>query len=345
MGGVVVGGVVVGVAESAAVSDGTTALESSPTDPPPHAAKRRTNNGEANFTKSPSGCHYHMLDSPTHLLRQRPAEIPSMVVTVRHDYTQTMPADNATTRFSDRVRDYVASRPSYPSELLPFLATHDYLAPAATVADIGAGTGIMTRLLLDAGHTVHAVEPNAAMRHYAEAQLEGVAGFHSHAGRAEATGLADGSVDMVIGAQAFHWFDPAATAREVARILVPGGYAVWVWNNRCANDNDFQRDYERLLQTHAIDYDSVRRTWSASESLGAFFAAGTMATTSFDNHQLFDLDGLRGRLLSSSYAPNRGDPRCPAMLADLEALFARHARRGRVRMDYLTEVYVGWPRT
>jgi ubiquinone/menaquinone biosynthesis C-methylase UbiE len=135
-----------------------------------------------------------------------------------------MPSANATTRFSDRVENYVRYRPGYPPQVLDVLRAETGLAPEHVIADVGSGTGISARLFLDAGHAVHAVEPNAEMRAAAEAMLGGGARFHSVAGSAEATTLPDASVDYVVAAQAFHWFDPAAVRPEWKRILRPGGW-------------------------------------------------------------------------------------------------------------------------
>src|SRR5262249_48098424 len=125
---------------------------------------------------------------------------------------------NSTQRFSDRVADYVKFRPTYPREVVTFLHNTCGLEPRAQVADMGAGTGIWAKVLLDEGHPVVAVEPNDAMREAANTWLASYQGFSSVAGTAEATTLNDASVDLVIAAQAFHWFDPVTARREFARI-------------------------------------------------------------------------------------------------------------------------------
>ena len=127
-----------------------------------------------------------------------------------------------TARFTERVADYAAHRPSYPPEVIGVLAREGVLRPGDVVADVGSGTGILTALLLAHGNTVHAVEPNAAMASEAAARLGGNPRFHAVAGRAEATGLPDASCDVVTAAQAFHWFDIDPTRREFRRILRPG---------------------------------------------------------------------------------------------------------------------------
>src|SRR5690606_18543158 len=137
-----------------------------------------------------------------------------------------------TERFSSRVGDYVRHRPGYPPALAAWLHQAQGIGAGLAVADVGAGTGISTRMWREAGHEVVAVEPNAAMREAGAAAFAGDPRVRWVAGSAEATTLADASVDVVSAAQAFHWFDPATTRAEGTRILRPGGLAVLLWNLR-----------------------------------------------------------------------------------------------------------------
>lgn len=244
-----------------------------------------------------------------------------------------------TGRFSDRVDDYVRSRPDYPPEVLSLLEREIGLRAGSIVADLGSGTGIFTRRLLDHGCVVHAVEPNGEMRRAAEAALRGRPGFRSHAATAEATGLAAGSIDFVTVAQAFHWFDLEAASREIARILTPGGPLVMIWNSRRAHGTPFLAGYEELLLEHGTDYRDVEHRGSHEGRLRAWLARFERRELRQD--QTFDFDGLRGRLLSSSYIPGPGDPRREPMLADLRRLFDRSATSGRVVMTYDVEIFFG----
>lgn len=251
-----------------------------------------------------------------------------------------MTSPDPTTRFSDRVRNYVLYRPGYPAAVLDVLRAETGLAPAHVIADAGSGTGISARLFLDAGHTVHAVEPNADMRAAAEAALGDHPRFHGVAGAAEATTLPDASVDYVVAAQAYHWFDPAAVRREWLRILRPGGWMVLLWNARRTNTTPFLRGYEALLHAHGTDYASVNHENVTPERIAQ--ALGTdFGRRDVPSEQVFDFEGLKGRLLSSSYAPNEGQPGFGPMLDALEALFAEHAEDGHVRFEYDTQIYWG----
>ncbi len=248
---------------------------------------------------------------------------------------------NATERFSDRVADYVRYRPDYPAALLAWLQGELGVTPAWRVADVGAGTGISASMFLDAGYAVAAIEPNAAMRGAMLGWLGGNARFRAVDGRADATGLPDGSVDLVTAAQAFHWFDPAAARAEFRRILRPHGLAAIWWNSRRLTGTPFLEGYEALLQRYGTDYAQVARRYADDAAMRTWFGAGLRGSARFDHSQPLDFDGLRGRLLSSSYAPKAGHPNHVPMQAALRELFDRCQRDGRVSFDYDTRAFAG----
>jgi SAM-dependent methyltransferase len=247
-----------------------------------------------------------------------------------------------TARFTSRVGDYAAHRPSYPADLLPLLAREGVLRPTDVVADVGSGTGLLTALLLDQGNTVYAVEPNAAMAEEARGRFAADPRFHPVAGRAEDTGLPAASCDVVTAAQAFHWFDVDGARAEFRRILRPGGPVVLVWNIRRLDSTPLLREYEAmLLRFAAEDYRKVSAGWADEQAIARFFAPPAFEVRSLEYLQVFGYDGLRGRLLSSSYAPAAGDPRHEPMMAELRAIFDRHQKDGQVTFEYDTQVYWG----
>ena len=251
------------------------------------------------------------------------------------------PANDPTGRFTIRAGDYAAHRPTYPLELLDVLERERVLRPGDVVADVGSGTGILTALLLARGYEVHAVEPNAAMAEEAAAALGRDPRFRSVPGRAEATGLADASCDVITAAQAFHWFDRDAFRREAERILRPGGRVVLVWNIRRTDGTPFLREYEALLRRFALDYGKISAGWADDAQVARFFAPERFQKRSLENRQSFGFDGLKGRLLSSSYAPPAGHPSHEPMLLELRRLFDAHRQEGRVAFDYDVQVYWG----
>ncbi|CAG4892689.1 class I SAM-dependent methyltransferase [Paraburkholderia gardini] len=248
---------------------------------------------------------------------------------------------DSTQRFTNRVADYVKYRPGYPREVITFLHDVCGLAKGARVADIGAGTGISAKLFLDAGHPVVAVEPNEAMRNAADAWLSGFDGFSSKAGTADATTLDDASVDLVIAAQAVHWFDPATARREFARIVRPGGLVALFWNSRLLSGTAFLTGFEALLKRYGVDYTEVSGRYGDDATMAAWFDNGFAHKATFPNAQQLDFDGLKGRLMSSSFAPKTGHPDHEPMLVALRQLFDHTATHGTVEFAYETRLYVG----
>ncbi len=250
-----------------------------------------------------------------------------------------MKADN-TTRFSNRVEDYVKYRPSYPKEIITLLQQDYGLLPGRLLVDIGAGTGISTELFLKAGYRVIAVEPNREMREKSVELLSAYEGFRALDGKAEAMPLEDGSVDGIIAGQAFHWFDRETTRTEFKRLLKPGSPVVLIWNER-KTTSDFEKDYDGLIVRHARDYVQVDHRNIRTEDIEAFFSPQALQLRVFANEQVFDFEGLEGRLSSSSYMPARAEQGYEAMMADLRNLFDRYQSGGRITIHYDTKVYVG----
>jgi len=251
-----------------------------------------------------------------------------------------MPASNATSRFSDRVENYIRYRPGYPAEVLQALREECGLRPSHVIADVASGTGIWTRMLLENGNMVFGLEPNADMRQAGERLLGDFPRFRSLDGKAETTTLPDHSVDFVAAAQAAHWFDRAQARREFARILKPGGWLVLLWNERLIDTTPFLRAYEDLLLAFGTDYEEVRHEWT-TDAVNEFFDPRPYRERTFPMQQQFDYEGLEGRLLSSSYAPGPGHAKYEPMLATLRDIFSKYAEDGRVGFDYTTRVYFG----
>jgi len=249
----------------------------------------------------------------------------------------TDPADSKR-RFTDRVNDYRRARPGYPPELIATLAELVGLTPDWVVADLGSGTGLSTKPFLEHGNTVVGVEPNQAMRKAGEDFLHEYSHFRSQAGASEATGLPDGSVDLVIAAQAFHWFDVPTTRSECLRILREPRWAALIWNVRRTDADDFARGYEGLLERWGTDYMAYRARRIETDELRAFFGKQP-EERSMSNRQIFDYEGLRARHMSSSYVPPVGHRDHDPMMDELRGLFAEHAQNGEVRFEYETQLF------
>lgn len=245
-----------------------------------------------------------------------------------------------TQRFSNRVDNYVKYRPDYPKEIFAFLEKEIGFNKDFTVADIGSGTGILTQLFLDYGNTVYAVEPNEAMRIKAEELLNVSSKFISVDATAEQTTFKDASINLITVAQAFHWFDVVTTKAEFKRILKPNGYCCLIWNERLVN-SAFEKAYEQLLFDYSLDYSKVDHKNINEEKIAAFYAPQQFVTGIFSNQQVFNFEGLKGRLLSSSYAPDETHPKHKAMIEQLNKIFEDFKENGFVQFNYDTKVYVG----
>ncbi|HYU48047.1 MAG TPA: class I SAM-dependent methyltransferase [Terriglobales bacterium] len=245
-----------------------------------------------------------------------------------------------TARFSDRVENYVRYRPGYPPEVIELLRTECGLRPHHIIADIASGTGIFTKLLLENGNPVFAVEPNPEMRETGSSLLAAYDKLPSVAGSAEETTLPSASVDFVTAAQAAHWFDRDRARREFARILKPAGWCVLIWNERRTATTPFLRDYEELLLAYGTDYKEVRHERTTAV-IHEFFAPSPYQERVFDLRQQFDYEGAAGRLLSSSYAPLEDHPNHAPMMRELQRIVRIHARQGMIEFEYNTRVYYG----
>lgn len=247
---------------------------------------------------------------------------------------------DATERFSNRVEDYARYRPHYPAAVIGCLQTNCQLLETSVIADVGSGTGILTEFFLRQGNPVLAVEPNREMREAGERLLHGYPRFQSIAGRAEKTTLPDQSVDFVTAGQAFHWFDRDQAKAEFSRILKPRGWVVLFWNERLVATSPFAEAYENLLRDYATDYEKIDHRQITDEIIGQFYG-GRFGLASFEQSQRFDFAGVKGRLLSSSYAPDAIHARHTAMIAELRRIFETHQTKNEVVFDYETKVYYG----
>lgn len=243
-----------------------------------------------------------------------------------------------TRRFTNRVANYIAYRPKYPAAVLEFMRGELNLNPSSVIADVGSGTGILTEMFLRNGNRVYAVEPNDAMRAAAENLLGEFPDFVSVSGTAEATTLAATSVDLVTAAQAFHWFDAVRAKAEFARILKPGGWVALLWNRRKVDTTPFLREIEGILRTYGTDYADGVAEFPREESIEKFFPRG-FDTKIFKHEQVFDYEGLRGRMLSASYVPLAGHPNHTPMFDALRHAFDRYNTNGTVAIEYDTVIY------
>lgn len=244
-------------------------------------------------------------------------------------------------RFGARASDYARYRPSYPSAVIETLVRECGLDSEKTVADLGSGTGLFARLLLETGATVFGIEPSTEMREEAEMALDGQHKFNSVAGTAEEIPLGDETVDLVTAAQAFHWFEIGKTRSEMMRILRKPGWVALVWNIRHPDSTEFHKDYELLLTKWGIGYKGPTHGQDDLSLIEQVFEGGRFEHTTVHNPQFLFWEELQGRAQSASYFPLKDHENYGPAIDELARIFERHKTGGRVNFDYTTELFLG----
>jgi len=245
-----------------------------------------------------------------------------------------------TERFTKRVENYILYRPHYPKEIISILKDKIGLSRHWTIADIGSGTGISSELFLQNGNRVYGVEPNQEMRKAAEVLFKNDSNFISINATAEVSSLQNSIIDLIVVGQALHWFDIAAVKKEFQRIANPGAYLLLMWNVR-EIESDFQQAYEDMLLEFALDYDETRHHNVDESMVRDLFHPQLFTFQSLHNSQCFDLDGLKGRLLSCSYIPLEGDVRYKPMMRRLREIFEAYSIDSKIEIAYSCDLYYG----
>lgn len=244
-------------------------------------------------------------------------------------------------RFTDTVDNYLKYRPSYPVEILDLMKQACDLNAETIIADIGSGTGILSKLFLDNGNTVFGVEPNQKMREAAEHTLKHYSSFHSLDGTAEATQLKEASIDLIIVGTAFHWFEFEKTKIEFKRILRDSGFVMLVWNLRALEYSSFMQEHEQLLMKYGVGYQPLVDNNAYKLQLKPFFSPNVIHSCSFAHAQYFDWVGYQGRLLSTSYIPKAQDEKYKNMMIDLKKIFDKYQQNDLIKYEYITQLYYG----
>jgi SAM-dependent methyltransferase len=171
-------------------------------------------------------------------------------ISVNKSPMSDLPQRNPKGRFSGLADKYAKYRPTYPAQSIEYIRTRCGLESDFLVVDVGCGTGISARLFSALGVNVIGIEPNAEMRATAAATSSGPVErpVSYREGQAESTGLPAGVADLVLAAQAFHWFEPGAALREFHRILKPDGWVALMWNERDEQD-PFTAAYGVVIRT------------------------------------------------------------------------------------------------
>lgn len=244
---------------------------------------------------------------------------------------------NPKSRFSQCAKNYAKFRPNYPNEIINFLHESIGLTEESVIADIGSGTGISTKLFLDNGNIAYGVEPNLEMRQEAEETLANYKRFYSIDASSENTKLRSESIDIIVAAQSFHWFDLKPTKEEFLRILKPGGMVVILTNWRKKSENKFMNGYMQIVWKYGQNLNLK----PSNETIPAFFYPNVIRKKVFDNPHSCTFERLKGELTSYSYMPTEQDPEFKPMIKDLENLFKKYNVNGTVTFEFEIVLYYG----
>ncbi len=244
--------------------------------------------------------------------------------------------------FSTKAADYSASRPDYPAAFFDTLVSDCGLKTHAVIADLGAGTGLLTLGFLQRGYSVVAVEPNVAMRETCDKFLGKFPGYRSIEGTAESNPLENSSVDLVTAAQAFHWFDIEKARTECLRILRPLGSVAIVWNDR-AREDPLQESLDKIF----AEFGGARRAALAAREkvnrLLEFFGTAVPREYSWPHQHLLGEEGLISLAFSRSYMPGRESAAGKKITSRVRRLFEQFSENYQVTVRYRTIAMTGRP--
>ncbi|MDV2989850.1 MAG: class I SAM-dependent methyltransferase [Dehalogenimonas sp.] len=244
---------------------------------------------------------------------------------------------NSDPDFPARIQSYIKYLPGYPAEYIDYLINRGGLSEDSVTADIGAGAGILAKMISPRVKRVLAVEPDERMRRAAGEYLKDTANVTIIAGSAEATGLSDNSIDLITAGQAFHYFEFDAALQEFKRILKPDGLTALVWHTRLT-DYPFGEAMENLLRHFCPDYTGgTDSEWPASR----FFKNGNFEHRTFCNHRYIDLETLIGYALSMPFSPVKGDRLFPEFVEKLATLYDKYSDHGKLELRAAVDGYLG----
>lgn len=249
---------------------------------------------------------------------------------------------DTTKKFSGKAQIYEKYRPGYTKECIQYILGTLDNTKHNKIADIGAGTGIFSKHLLEQGQQVIAVEPNDDMRLEAEKKLKQYPLFLAVKASAEDTGLEEHSIDLLTVAQAFHWFDVLKFQKECSRILKPDGKVFLIWNSRDP-ESDLVKKNAEVCAAFCPDFTgfSGGERGTKEETFRTFFRDGKYEMKKFANDLYFDKKGFIGRNLSASYALKEGDENYEAFIIALEALFNKYQEDNKILLANTIQCYSG----
>lgn len=245
--------------------------------------------------------------------------------------------------FDNKAVLYAANRPSYSPHVLKYLQKDLGLAPTALGADIGCGTGQLTKILAGYFNLLYAVEPNESMMAECQKCLCGCKNVHYIHRCAESTGIIDHTLDYITVAQAFHLFHNTETLQELKRILKPNGYLIIIYNMKNHSSNLFLKNEEVLLKYCPLYKRNFHSMEFKTESFADCFTEDSYQYRQFsnDNTEYLDCDTFINRTLSASYAIPIENPSFPVFVKELEKVFTKFSVNQKIKMELSTVIYSG----
>ncbi|TYR73738.1 class I SAM-dependent methyltransferase [Rossellomorea vietnamensis] len=239
--------------------------------------------------------------------------------------------------FDNKTKEYSIGRPTYPNEVLKILSELG-VNKQSTIADIGAGTGILTHMLGSLECSVLAIEPNEQMLYECRKHCKDINNIQFIKAPAEETSLKENSVDVITIAQAFHWFDKNLCKKEFQRILKDDGYVLILWNEM-QTDSQFAQEYTTALHKYKVKTTAAISNFDPDEEKLNFFGQD-YTKVYYDNWQTVTEEGFVGGALSLSYTPSKLDSMYVEFVAELHQLFSKYQQNERVTFHYKTEVCI-----
>ncbi len=245
---------------------------------------------------------------------------------------------NNTTKFNQKADSYSLGRPSYAEAFIEMLYSRQGFNEQSVIADIGSGTGILTKQLLQRGSYVYAVEPNADMRCNAEAALKCFTKVKCVNGTAEHTTLENSSVHFITVAQAFHWFNVLSFKDECKRILKPNGKIFLIWNKKDPK-SAVSIKQNLIFEKFCSDFVGSSGGIEENDEKIKLFFDDSFERVQFDNPLFYDREKFVQRSLSSSYSLTKEDKNFSEYLNELNCLFDRYAKNGVLSIPNKTVAY------
>ncbi|MEL3971072.1 class I SAM-dependent methyltransferase [Rossellomorea oryzaecorticis] len=239
--------------------------------------------------------------------------------------------------FDNKTKEYAIGRPSYPAEILKVMIELG-VNNQSTIADIGAGTGILTHMLGSMECNVLAIEPNEHMLEECRKHCNELNNIQFIKAPAEKTSLKENSVDIITIAQAFHWFDKELCKKEFQRILKENGHVVILWNEM-QNNSQFAKEYTTLLNKYKVKTTAAISNFDPDEEKLNFFGQD-YTKVYYDNWQTVTEEGFTGGALSLSYTPSKLDNTYDEFVEELHQLFSEYQQNDKVTFHYKTEVCI-----